>query len=300
MKKSLLTLLFVASFLLEGVQAQQILDITRQEVRLLQRVKDLSPEQRDKILADSLYRPYKSIWDGYLGSEADFAKWASGKAFEGLAAFFEKLEPLGLNKLEGVLEQTSERMARFTGFVPQGKWLLLYGPGWCNICGGTDGSMVIDLASSANASVEDIASWLPHEINHQIYGNQNPAKEQTVIRRVVDEGLACYASYLYYHRKRPIATELAYTEEEYQTCVKHETEIVRLIGDTYNSSDAGQIVKFGNRKFKFKDNYPGAIGYFIGFRIVEEYVKKFGEGSWKEIYALPASTVFEKSGLLKQ
>jgi len=293
-----MAILFISFFLLQATRAQQIVNIVRAEVQLMKRVTDLPQQQRDKILVDSLYRPYQLVWDGYLGDSAAFMDWGKGIAFDDLPGFSEKIKKLDLTELEGVFDQTSSEMAKLTGFTPEGRWAVLYGPGWCNICGGIDGSMVIDLANNANASVGDISSWLPHEMNHQIYSSRNPERVQTVIRRVVDEGLACYVSYLYYQKKRTVATELAYSEAAYQECLKHEPQIFSLIRDIHGSGDIQEIKKFGNRKYKFDVNYPGAIGYFIGFRMVEEYVEKFGEGSWKDIYSLPAVEVMQKSGIL--
>jgi len=60
------------------------------------------------------------------------------------------------------------------------------------------------------------------------------------------------------------------------------------------------ISKFGSRNAKIKENLPGAIGYFIGFKIVEEYVLKHGSESWKDIYTLSSEEVLEKSQFFKK
>ncbi len=66
-----------------------------------------------------------------------------------------------------------------------------------NLGGIDDGTMLIDLAHKANKSLDDIAAFIfLNEFNHQIFNNINPYKDKTVLSRIIDEGFACYVSFL--------------------------------------------------------------------------------------------------------
>ena len=46
--------------------------------------------------------------------------------------------------------------------------------------------------------------------------------------------------------------------------------------------------------------YSGyAIGYYIGFRIVEEYVKENGKDSWKKIFAMKPEEVLTDRKIIR-
>jgi hypothetical protein len=37
------------------------------------------------------------------------------------------------------------------------------------------------------------------------------------------------------------------------------------------------------------------VCYFIGFRIIQKYVEKYGENAWKDIFKIPLKDFYEKS-----
>jgi len=277
----------------------KIINISSYELKLLNQYKDSSLETRNRIFTDSIYTPYNHLWEGYVGEVNNFLYWVNESAYKELDVLNQKEKSLDIKALNSYFIKTIDKMTEMTGYSPKGLWYIFYGPKWMNLGGIDDGTMLIDLAHKANKSFDDIAAFFPHEINHQIYNNVNPCKENTVIYRVVDEGFACYVSYLYKGKKSSVAQELCYTDKEFQACVDNEKDIFALIKENRDSKDRNEIDKFGGRRYKFKEEYPSAIGYYIGFRIVEEYVKKHGKDSWKDLYIKTPETVLEESGILK-
>jgi uncharacterized protein YjaZ len=210
-----------------------------------------------------------------------------------------KAETIDLEELNRYFLTTVESMTEFTGYQPKGKWYIFFGPKWTNAGGINDGIMLIDLAHSSNTSIEDIQKFFPHEVNHQIYFSTMQANTRAVLGRILDEGFATYVSYLYHNRKKSIARELGYTEEEYQICRTNDKKLIAVLAKYYQSDDNDLSRQFANRGYKISEEYPGAVGYYIGFRIVEEYVKHQGENSWKDIYTLAPEEVLKKSRILE-
>ena len=159
--------------------------------------------------------------------------------------------------------------------------------------------MFIDLAHYANNNADTIVWLFPHELNHQIYSNTLKQKENIVLDRIIDEGFATYVSYKYHGKKYSIAEELMYSVDDYKFCVNNEIRLLDLLKDNYYKQDELLSRQFASRDYKFEEDYPSAIGYYLGFRIVEEFVKRNGKDSWKEIYTLSPREVLKKSEILE-
>jgi len=278
----------------------QIIDIATSQLGLLNKHKDDPKKTRDDIFISMIHNKNTHLWEGYLGNEEKFIDWIDQTALSSLKAYNEKTTKIDLNEMNKYFNKTIIEMANFTGYKPKGTWYIFWGPGWTDLGGFADGTMLIDLASSATQDLEHITSAFPHEINHQIYSHTIPdPSESTVISKLIDEGFACYVSYKFNQEKNTIAEELHYSESEYQTCLNLESEILDLIRENYLSEDEDEIKNFANRSYHFEEEYPGGLGYFIGFRIVEEYVRRNGKNSWKDIYTMSPLDVLNKSEILK-
>jgi hypothetical protein len=276
----------------------EIIDLSERQLDLLNTYKDFPETTRDTLLVDSIFNMHPDFWKGYLMNDSIFRLWTNQYQYPQLDSLNKKADLLGLDSLGIKFQKIAGETARFTGRDPKGKWFIIWGPAAANLGGFNDGTMFVDLAHYSNASLDDILESVPHEINHQIYSQTCPDTTYSVIKRIVDEGFACYVSHKFYGGKQTVAESLYYTEEDYEFCKAHEQEIVQTIADVYTSTDLTKIDSFGNRGIRLEDNYPTAIGYFIGLRIVEEYVSRHGSNSWKEIYDLTPEQVLHKSGIL--
>ncbi|GHN02691.1 hypothetical protein WSM22_41800 [Cytophagales bacterium WSM2-2] len=260
----------------------------------MNRYKNSTIQERNIILIDSIYKPYRHLWEGYLGDENAFTRWLNETAFRELTDYNDKAFGIDLLKLNEHLKNTAMAMDKLTGHRPKGRWYIFYGPKWTNLGGFPDGSMLIDLANKLNNKFENIVRAFPHELNHQIFSTAPRSKNQ-VLSRVLDEGFACYVSHIYYNSKYTILSELGYTAEEYNSCVKYDNDIFNLFMEHYASPTDKTASDFANRSYRFNDKYPAALGYYIGFKIVENYVHANGKESWKDIYELTPEIVLKSS-----
>ncbi len=288
-----------------GLQAQQdsqpqveIVDFSARQLRLMEAWQASPGAQRDSVMLDSLYRPYEHLWSGYLGQPADFLDWLNQEGYNGLEAFRSRARALDLQKLGGYFRETAIAMAAFTGHTPQGRWYIFFGPQWTNLGGFGDGTMLIDLAHPENGNTAAISAFFPHELNHQIYAATQP-QGKAVLRRIVDEGFACYVAYRFRQGVVSKAEALGYTEEAFDYCREQEASLLGLLRQFAASTDPEVSDSFADRGVHLSEGYPGAIGYYLGFRMVEEFVARNGADSWKEIYEVSPETVLERSGLLE-
>lgn len=302
MKKNLL--LFLLPVLLLSCKTQKldnqfsIVDIGSTQISTFAEIKNNKPENPDEILVRKIYTPNKELWEGYLGDENDFLKWTNEKALS-QADFWKENKEINSQILSDELKKYAKEMSVFTGYKPKGKWYLVYGPAFTDLGGLSNGVMLIDLANKVNINNNIIINLYPHELNHQIYSVTKPQTEKIVLDRIIDEGFATYVSYIFHKKKYTKADELKYTEEEFQYCISNEGKLIGLLKKYYLSNDENQSRDFSSRNYKIGEKYPGAIGYYLGFRIVEEFVKRNGEDSWKKIYTMKPIEVLEQSFLLK-
>ncbi|MFK7833337.1 MAG: DUF2268 domain-containing putative Zn-dependent protease [Winogradskyella sp.] len=276
----------------------ELIDLTKTQLNLMKMFKDEDRIKRDSIFTEKIYEPYLELWNNYLGNKNDFIEWLNTTSFPELNQYQNKAEEINLEDLNKYFKNTKKRMTKFTGFEPVGKWYIVFGPKWTDAGGIGNSAMVLDLANSIN-DTEHIKLLFPHELNHQIYSSTIPNTESIVLKRILDEGFASYVSFLFHKGETTKAQELHYTEKELKTCNENEDMILRKLEKYQNSIDKKIANLFADRSYKIEKDLPGGIGYYIGFRIVEEYVNKNGKESWRNIYTMKPEKVLEQSGILK-
>jgi len=287
----------------------QIIDISQKQLALYNRHLATDSVKRVKIFRDSLYYPYRDVWDGYLGSM---------KTFDAVAEYYgvrmiEKLNSKNrlfysgkkAGELLSAFNEVKEGMIELTGYSPRGKWYLLYGAAQVNLGGVGDGVMFIDFSYPGNKNLQSVINWFPHELNHQIFDHTNKDTATHVLELCINEGLAVYVNKLYWNRlggkeDYSLAQSLSYTEKEMEAVGENWDYILDYFKNNYLSTDQKVKDSFGSRSVKLKPELPGAIGYIIGYRIVESYVEINGSGSWKDIYITGFEEVLDRSGFLMQ
>jgi uncharacterized protein YjaZ len=222
-------------------------------------------------------------------------EWTKEKVLPNLSKYNERNQSINGQKLIEQFYEVKEKMYQLTGYKSKGVWYIIFGPAWTDLGGFNDGTMLIDLSHENNISNENILKMFPHEINHQTYGTINLFKENTVVARSISEGFAVYLNKIYWKDKYSDAQNLGYTEAEYDYCKMHIEDIKRLFKEKVNETNKDIVDSFVNRSYHFSKELPSAIGYFIGFTIIENYVSKYGEGSWKDVYKLSPKQVYELS-----
>ena len=296
------TFLFAVATLLQGQEAPghpvEIIDLSGRQLRLMEGWQGRPGAERDSLMLDSLYRPYQRLWSGYLGGPADFLEWLNGDGFAQLEDYRSRARALDLDKLNAYFGETVNQMTEFTGHAPQGRWYVFFGPHWTNLGGFGDGTMLIDLAHPDNENTAAISQYFPHELNHQIYAATQTGGKP-VLRRILDEGFACFVSFRFHKGAITKAEALGYTEEAFEYCRLKEPSLLGLLQQFAASDDPEVGNRFADRGVHISEGHPGAIGYYLGFRIVEDYVARNGADSWKDLYVLTPETALERSAILE-
>jgi len=285
----------------------QIIDISQKQLSLYNRHLATDSVKRVKIFRDSLYYPYRDVWDGYLGSM---------KTFDAVAEYYgvRMIEKLNLKnrlfysdkkagELLSAFNQVKEGMIELTGYSPRGKWYLLYGAAQVNLGGVGDGVMFIDFSYPGNKDLQSVINWFPHELNHQIFDHTNKDTATHVLELCINEGLAVYVNKLYWNSSGgkedySVAQSLSYTEDEMVAVSENWDYILDYFKNNYLSTDQKVKDSFGSRSVRLKPELPGAIGYVVGYRVVDAYVKINGKDSWKDIYTSGFIEVLNKSEFL--
>lgn len=298
MKILILFFLMLNAIVAYSQQSLEVYDISQKQLQLMQKHKNSDVKVRKKIFIDKIYAPYKQFWEGYLGNGDDVAEWMNG-AMSKLSEFEKRNKAVNGKKLIKQFRDVAKEMKNLTGYEPKGKWYVVYGPAWTDMGGLGDFAMLIDLSHENNSSNEKILRSFPHELTHQIMTNVNKNKDDSAISPIVGEGFAVWMNQKYWKQKYTLAQNLGYTETELQACDKNIEILKKMFLANKYSTDKDVIDAFRNRSQKPAESLPGAVGYYLGYRIVEAYVKKNGVNSWKDIFVKSPRDIYEMSGFAK-
>ena len=293
-----LHLLLIFTFFFYALYSQnslELTDLSQTQIRLMQHYQNADSNTRKKVFEDSVYTPYQEFWNGYLGNADDVSSWMND-AMSLLPEWKLKNEAIDGKLLVKHFREVAEKMTQLTGYSPKGKWYIVYGPAWTDLGGLGDFAMLIDLAHKSNSSNERILRMFPHELTHQIMTNVNPHHDSSAVSSIIGEGFAVWMNQKYWGKKYTLAENLGYSEEELQFCDKNITALKQFLVSSIYSTDEAIINVFRNRSDKLNEKLPGAIGYYMGYLIVEAYVQKFGPESWKDIFSKSPKEIYELSG----
>lgn len=275
----------------------QIIDVSQIQIRVMNACENMDSLTRSKIFADSIYKPYVEFWSGYVGEEADFVSWMNTDAMPALKLYNERNTAVDGAKLLKQFNEIKAGMKKLTDYSPAGTWYIVYGPGWTDLGSLSGGTMLIDLSHEHNSSNENIVSLFPHEITHQIMSNVNKNVDTTALGPIIGEGFAVYMNNLYWKEKFTLAQNLGYSENELKNCELQQEMVFRYFQQNKFSTDKKVIDSFRNRSTHIATDLPGAIGYYIGYRIVESYVSRHGKQSWKDVFIKSPGQIYAESGL---
>jgi hypothetical protein len=263
---------------------------------------DVSRSSRSEVLdrlTREVYRPYASFWQGYLGDEAKFRDWAGASLFGSDHPLHTRLGGLLDLRLDNLFTASATWLVKATGRRPRGVWYIVFGPGWTDMGGFSDGTMVADFAK-LEPDREVIEFKLPHELTHMVHGasagQRNDPDSGTVLQRIVSEGLASYATYVYAAGRRTAAQSTGYTDAEWASALAHEQELATAARPYLRSRTRADLNRFASRGERLVNAGPLAVAYFLGFRIVQTYVAKHGASSWTDLIDLSAREALSRSG----
>ena len=200
----------------------QVVNLYGLEVSILLRSQSRAPAEIVDQLAHDVYSPYSSFWPGYLGDEAAFREWAETKLLANSHPIHSRLSAVRDLDLDELFTQLSKWVYQISGKQPRGTWYVVFGPGWTNMGGLDDIGMVLDFTRQEQ-NPEVIEFVLAHELTHQVNAARtDDPDEGTVLQRIVSEGLASYAAYVWAAGRKTPAQSVSYTSEEWQWALAHE------------------------------------------------------------------------------
>ncbi len=185
----------------------------------------------------------------------------------------------------------------------KGKWMVYFGPKGFELFGGcNNNSMVLDMFGKS-WNTKDIDVLFSHEIEHLIYEPiiKKDVNYSTGLGITMDEGLAQFYTYKYLN----LTLEEALFGEDTALLIKREKEIFTKLEPYFfkNSEEGCPIFRHCERRNSCEaiindlpEHLVGSICYFLGFRIIQKYEENNGKDSWKDIYKIPVSEFYTKSG----
>jgi hypothetical protein len=255
----------------------------------------LPVEDRSARILELVYRPFASFWSGYVGNEAAFIRM-NGRI--NLAADPRSRVPIDAD-IGALMLDATRREIEASGKRACADWYLLYGPGFTNLGGLSTGAMLIDFLGLPRTNpVEDVRLTLPHELNHISFGagHRSDPDAGTLLSSVIAEGLGSWYADLFWGDRVTPAQALGYTEPEWQWALAHEKELWAAAEPLLSSKERATLDRFRSARARVIPEGPAKVGYFLGYRIVDAYVKRHGESAWRALFDLPIAQILRDSG----
>ncbi len=246
-------------------------------------------------LVREVYAPHAGFWRGYVGDEASFREWAMGELVGESHPIRHRIADVLALPLDSLFAAADAWLARTTGRHPQGQWTIVFGTGATNMGGIGAAGMLVDFTFQP-PDARAVAELLPHELTHQVHGRRpHDPDGDTVLGRIVSEGLACYAAWVHGGGARSVADCLGYDDTTYAAALAHESVLADSARALLGSRRREDDLRVASRSQSLIEGGPEAAGYFLGFRLVQAYVARRGPGSWTEVLRLPVRTVVERA-----
>lgn len=245
------------------------------------------------------YHIAPGFWAGYAGirDERAYTRWAADK-LKALHADPRHTLPVKLD-LTAMLADATQRVAQFSGRpLACTDWYLVYGPGWTDMGGIAGTGMVIDFLGMPRRSPEEhIRALIPHEMIHVAWGaaHGGDAADGTLLGRILSEGFATWFADTYWGDTLSAAEALGYTRDEWEWALAHERELWEAAEPLLQSRERRVADRFAAVRERVLPGGPGKAGYFIGYRIIDAYVRQHGPESWRELFTMPLEQILTRS-----
>jgi uncharacterized protein YjaZ len=266
------------------------------------------------LIIDKVYLSHKNLWDScyaMIFGESNAAKFNTIKGmvewnrtlYNNDSTFLkERAEILVKMNFDSVVHETLSKFKNLVHYPVKSKISLVFTPITGILFGGcTNDQFCIELNNKDQDLEYTIAKGLPHELNHLAYDpfRLKDPKRNTALRQTIDEGFACYFTWLFCDKEiTQFEAVENMTEENWKWYLSHEKELFEKLNEFFDD-ESGDNPLLRNDRLKLFPDAPKSLNYWIGFRIVERYVDRHGKDSWKDIYKMNVQTVFDQSGYRK-
>lgn len=266
------------------------------------------------VIIKKVYQAHQALWDQCYGmifgpenapkftTSAGMIDW-NKTLYPENKAFFDQQAAKILNlHLDSLLHANLQHFETMVPHPVKAEISILFTP----ITGIFFGGCANDqFALELNYEDEDISylleKGLPHELSHLAYEpfREDDPDKDTALRQTIDEGFACYFTWLFFNKEIPQYEAVEnMTEANWQWYLEHEKALYTTL-KPYFSDESGNNPLLRNDQFELFKDAPKSLNYWLGFRIIEKYVEKHGPDSWRDIYQLDVQEVLEKSGYEK-
>jgi len=266
------------------------------------------------MIVKQVYFPHKKLWDScyaqifgdqnakLFNTEKGMIGWNRTLFDKGRTDFIAKTKSITDINVNKLLKTNLDKFNRLVPFQPSAKISLLFTPITGIGFGGCDSQQfAFEINNTSLDVLYTLEKGLPHELNHLVYEKfrNADADKNTALSQTIDEGFACYFTYVFFDEKIPEHEAVEnMTKENWEWFVKHEKDIF-IKTKPYFSDSSGNNPLLRNDRHKLFPEAPKTLNYWLGYRIVSQYVEKHGKHSWKDIYRLTPKEVLEKSGYEK-
>jgi hypothetical protein len=262
------------------------------------------------MIIEKVYKPHKKLWDncyGMIFGEENASKFNTEKGMiswnkilypENKTFFDERAEKLLEINLDSTIQNNLNRFNKLVPYEVKSTISILFTPITGIFFGGCDNDQFcIELNYKEQEIKYTIEKGLPHELNHLAYEplRKNDPGKNTALRQTIDEGFACYFTWIFFNKEisKYEAVENM-TENDWNWYMKNEKEIFNKLSPFFKD-ESGDNPLMRNDKHQLFPNAPKTLNYWLGFRIIESYVKLNGENSWKDIYEMNVQEVLDNS-----
>ena len=262
------------------------------------------------MILQNVYLPHKQLWDSCYGiifgpdnaskfnNSIGMIKWNKTLYPENKSLFDTKAKALLAMNLDSVLKVNLTKFNKMVGYKPTAIISILFTPFQGIGFGGCSAEQfALELNYENNDLDYTINKGIPHELNHLAYepNRMKDPKHQTALAQTIDEGFACYFTWAFFDGTIPKYEAVEnMSEGEWQWYISHEREIFQKVKIYFDETAENPLLK--NNKFKLFPDAPKTLFYWLGFRIIEAYVKNHGKDSWKELYKLTSDEIYKGSG----
>jgi hypothetical protein len=274
----------------------KLINVYKQQLRVLYQNREQPEPKLRAALIKETYTPFRSLWNDYVGDSTIYYEQVMIPLIKNkLEVLNQKGFDFATEDLDGYFQSTAATMKKLSGRNAKGVWYIAFGSGVTDLGGFGNGRMVLDLAHE-KLKIDYVKLILPHEINHQIYDLSAPVDTTAKgLYRCINEGFAVYMNEKVLGDQHPLSSYLQYTDDELKFCMDNDSMIFYKLNRFLLTNDNDHALAFADRGTKIFRGAPGAIGYYIGYRICQSYVQLHGDKSWKAIYTMPVREVFNGS-----
>ena len=262
------------------------------------------------MIVEKVYYPHKELWDncyGMIFGEENASKFSTSSGMvnwnrtlypENKDFLNQRASELMAINLDSVLEINLNKFNKLAPFRPQARISILFTPFQGIGFGGCSNEQFCFELNNVDYDVAyTVEKGLPHELNHFVYEplRENDPDQGTALFLTIDEGFACYFTWLFFDGQISLHEAVEnMSKEDWNWYLENEKRIFDTL-KPYLNDKSGDNPLLRNDNYALFPEAPKTLYYWLGFRIVQSYIRTFGEDAWIDIYQMNVREVLEKS-----